>query len=157
MKRMTATLCAMGCAFAVSLSAQDSKVTTTTKTQGGDLKQVTYSGCLSPGTETRTYILNKVVPVTRTTQTATPGGSVTTTETRYALVPDGQVEVQSHVGHKVEVTGVIIPAGESRVKTETKVERDDAKDTKSSSTMKTDSPMAQFRATSIRTTGEACD
>jgi len=157
MKRIGAALCAVGCAFAVSLSAQDTKTTTTTKTEGGDLKQVTYLGCLGPGAETRTYVLNKVVPVTRTTETSTPAGSVTTSETRYALVPDGQVEVQQHVGHKVEVTGVIIPAGESKIKTETKVDRYDAKDTKSSATLKTDSPMPQFRATSIRSTGEACD
>jgi hypothetical protein len=157
MKRIAAGLCAVGCAFAVSLSAQDTKVTTTTKTDGGELKQVTYSGCLGPGAETRTYVLNKVVPVTRTTETATPDGTVTTTETRYALVPDAKVEVQQHMGHKVEVTGVIIPAGESKVKTETKVDNENAKDTKSTTTIKTDSPMAQFRATSIRSTGEACD
>ena len=49
-----------------------------TKTEGGDLKQVTYLGCLGPGAETRTYVLNKVVPVTRTTETSTPAGSAST-------------------------------------------------------------------------------
>ena len=155
MKRTIALIGAVGCALAVSLSAQDTKVTTTTKTEGG-AKVVTYAGCLGPGTETRTYMLNKVVPVTTTTETRSPAGSSTTTETRYVIVPDEKVEVQSHLGHKVEVTGILLPAGDSKVKTETKVDREDAKDTKTTTTLKTDSSIPQFKATSIKSTGEVC-
>jgi hypothetical protein len=155
MKRMSAAIAAIGCAFAISVSAQDTKVQTTIKTEGG-IKTVTYSGCVGAGTQTRTYILDKVVPVTTKTETSSPGVSTTTVETRYVLVPDEKVEVQQHLGHKVEVTGMLIPAGDSKIKTETKVDNENAKDTKTTTTVKADNSLPQFRATSIKSTGEVC-
>jgi len=155
MKRTIALMGALGFACVISLSAQDSKVTTTTKTEGG-AKMMTYAGCLGPGTETRTYMLNKVVPVTTTTETRTPSASSSTSETKYVLVPDEKVEVQSHLGQKVEVTGILLPKGESRVKTETKVDNEDAKDTNTSTTLKSDNSIPQFKVTSIKSTGETC-
>jgi hypothetical protein len=81
--------------------------------------------CVGSGTETLSFVLNKVVPVGRSTETTVgTTGSTTTTTTTYALVPDEKVEIQSHMGHKVEVTGVMIPAGDSKTTTTTKVERE---------------------------------
>jgi hypothetical protein len=141
----------------IGLSAQDTKTTTTTKTEGAKVETVTYTGCMQTGTETKSIILAKVQPVSSTTETAVGTSGVTqTTTTSYALVPAEKVELQTHVGHKVEVTGMMIPAGESKTTTETKVEREDAPDTKSKETVKSDSSLPQFRVVSVKDTNESC-
>ena len=38
--------------------------------------------------------------------------------------------MQEHVGHKVEVTGMLIPGGNTRTETTTRTDREDAPDTK---------------------------
>src|ERR1043165_7018602 len=98
MKRsFVAALFALACSVAFA-NAQDTKTTTVTKVDGKAPQAVTYTGCVQTGTETKTYILSKVVPTT----TTTVGTSGTTTTTSYTLVPDQKVELQTHVGHKVE-------------------------------------------------------
>jgi hypothetical protein len=158
MKRSIAALAvALGCSCVIGVSAQDTKTTTTTKTEGAKATTVTYTGCMQTGTETRSVVLAKVQPVSRTTETALgTSGVTTTTTTTYALVPDEKVEFQTHLGHKVEVTGLMIPAGESKTTTETKVEREDAPDTKSKETVKTNAPLPQFRVMSIKDLNESC-
>jgi hypothetical protein len=159
MKRFIAAFAVtVGCSLAL-VSAQDTKTTTVTKTEGGKAQTVTYTGCVQNGTETRSFVLNKVVPVGRSTETTvgTTGSTTTTTTTTYALVPDEKVEIQSHMGHKVEVTGVMIPAGDSKTTTTTKVEREDAPDTKTKETVKTDNAMPQFRVVSIKNLADSCE
>ena len=158
MKRSIAALAvALGCSFAIGLNAQDTKTTTTTKTEGAKATTVTYTGCMQTGTETRSVILAKVQPVGSTSETAVgTNGVTTTTTTTYALVPEEKVDLQTHVGHKVEVTGMMIPAGESKTKTETKIDREDAPDSKSKETVKTNSPMPQFHVTSVKDLNESC-
>src|SRR4029450_8390515 len=110
------------------------------------------------GTETKSVVLAKVQPVSRTTETAVgTGGVTTTTTTTYALVPEEKVEFQTHLGHKVEVTGMMIPAGESKTTTETKVEREDAPDTKSKETVKTNAPPPHLRVSAIKDLNESCE
>ena len=157
-RSIAALVVAFGCASVINVAAQDTKTTTTTKTEGAKAQSITYTGCMQSGTETRSYQLAKVVPVSRTTETTvgTTGVPTTTTTTTYALVPGEKVEFQTHVGHKVEVTGMMIPAGESKTSTETKVEREDAPDTKSKETVKTNTPVPQFRVMSIKDTNESC-
>lgn len=158
-RSIAALAVAFGCSCVIAVSAQDTKTTTTTKTEGGKVETVTYTGCMQNGTETRSIILAKVQPVGRTTETTvgTSGVTSTTTTTSYALVPDEKVEFQTHVGHKVEVTGTMIPAGESKTKTETKVERENAPDTKSKETVKTNEPLPQFRVMSVKDLNESCN
>ena len=145
-------------AGAVGLHAQDTK--TKVEVKGDDAKRVTYSGCVQTGTETRSYVLAKVVPVSQTTRTevGTSGNTTTTTTTTtYALVPGETIELQQHVGHKVEVTGVMIPAGDSKVETTTKTERENDRDTTVKETVKTEgAPMPQFRVLSIKQLAETC-
>jgi hypothetical protein len=62
------------------------------------------------------------------------------------------VELQERVGHKVEVTGVMIPAGEAKVTT--KVESEHGKDTRI--TEKTDSHIPRFRVISVRQLADSC-
>jgi len=145
---------AFGC-VALTAYAQDTTVKSTTKSSGGEVKTVTYTGCVHEGEQARTYVLDKVVPVSRTTTTDETGASSTTTT--YMLVPGERVEMQTHVGHKVEVTGMLIPAGKVTSETKTTVDREDAKDTKSSEKVSTKNPSPQFRVTSIKSLAESCN
>lgn len=154
MKRsFLAVMFALGCSVAL-VNAQDTKTTTVTKVDGNAAQTVTYTGCVQSGTETKTFILNKVVPVSRSTTVGTTGSTTTTT---YALIPDQKVELETHVGHKVEVTGMMIPAGDSKVTTTTKIDRDDAPDSKTKETVKSENAVPQFRVLSVKNLAESCD
>jgi hypothetical protein len=157
MKFVTSLAGALLCAsFAVH--AQETKTTSTTKTDEGKGQKMTYTGCVQSGPETRTFILDKVVPVTttKTTEVAGTGGTITTTSTSYILVPGEKIELESHVGHKVEVTGMLIPAGEWKTETKTKVEREGAKDTTTKETSKGQSDQPHFRVLSVKQLSEPC-
>jgi hypothetical protein len=123
-----------------------------TKVKAEHAQTTTFTGCLQTGTEAKTYILDKVVPMKTTEAVGTSGE--TSTVTKYELVPSEQVEMQEHVGHKVEVTGVLIPAGkgDAKIKTETKLpgqeERTEAKIEKG--------PVPQFRVVSIKQLADSC-
>ena len=148
-----ALTCAVGLAAA---NPQDTKIKTKTKIDADDAKTVTYTGCVQTGSETKTYVLDKIVPVTRTERTGTSG---TTTTTSYMLVPGKEtVQFTNLVGHKVEVTGMLIPAGEDvKTRTTTKIEREHAPDTKVVEKTKTEGgKMPQFRVTSIKQLSDAC-
>ena len=157
MMRIPALTCAVAVALSLSLAAQETTTKTRTKSSGGEAKAVSYTGCVGAGTETRTYVLNKVVPVTRTTETTGTTGTTSVTETSYVLVPDQTVQVQEHVGHKVQVTGMMIPGGDSKTEARTKIEREGAKDTTVKEKSKTDNAMPHFRVTSIQDLGDRCD
>ena len=156
-RSIAALAVALGFSVAIGVSAQDTKTTTVTKTDGAKEQTITYTGCVQSGTETRSFVLNKVMPVGKSTETTVgTSGATTTTTTTYALIPDEKVEMQTHVGHKVEVTGVMIPAGDSKTTTTTKIEREDAPDTKTKETVKTDNAVPQFRVTSIKNLADSC-
>src|SRR4029079_16221324 len=158
MKRIFAA--AIVFAFAGSaalLNAQDTKTTTVTKVDGNAAQMVRYTGCVQTGTETKSFILSKVVPMSRSETTVGTSGTTTTTTTTYALVPDQKVELQTHVGHKVEVTGMLVPAGDSKTTTTTKVERDDAPDSKTKETVKSDNAMPQFKVVSVKNLADSCE
>ena len=158
MRFATSVTVALSLAFAAAMHAQESTVKSTTKTKGDDVKAVTYTGCLQAGTESRSFILDKVVPVSQTTRTEATGtsGVTRTTTTTYALVPAEQrVEFQPMVGHKVEVTGVLI-SGDTKTETKTKVEREGEKDVTSKDKMKTENAIPQLRVTSIKHLADSC-
>jgi hypothetical protein len=109
--------------------AQDVKSTTEIKADNG--KSVVYTGCLVTAVETMTFVLDHAVPVKETeTQTVVGASGLpeTTTKTtlKYALVPGEKVDLQKSIGHTVQVTAVLIPAGDDQTKiestTKTKVE-----------------------------------
>ena len=142
-------------ATALAANAQETTTKSKTKSSGGEAQTVTYTGCVQTGTEAKTYVLDKVVPVTRTTTTDLRTGESSST-TSYALVGE-RVEVQSHVGHKVEVTGMMVPGGNIKSETTTKTDREDAKDTKSRTRTETKNAMPQFQVTSIKDLSERCE
>ena len=51
----------------------------------------------------------------------------------------------------------MIPAGDSKTTTTTKVEREDAPDSKTKETVKSDNALPQFRVTSIKKVADSCD
>jgi hypothetical protein len=120
--RRILTMTAVAAGFAAMLGVQAAAQTqeTKTKVKAEDAKTVNFTGCLQTGTETKTYMLQQAVPV-RTTETVGTSGEVSTS-TEYELLPSETVQMQEHVGHKVEVTGVLVPAGkgDAKIKTETK-------------------------------------
>ena len=123
-----------------------------TKVQAEHAKPMTFTGCLQTGTEAKSYILDKVVQ-TKTTEVVGTSGE-TPTVTKYDLVPSEQVQLEEHVGHKVEVTGVLVPPGkgEAKIKTESKLpgqeEKTEAKIEKGAT--------PQFRVISIKQLADSC-
>ena len=139
MRRMlTTAVVVFGCMS--MLQAQSQTTESKTKIKTDDAKTMTFSGCVQTGTETRTYIL----------QTGT-GGTLTTTS--YALVPE-KVEMQEHVGHKVEVTGVVIPAGKGDAKIETKTKTGSTEEKTKTEIDK--GPIPQLRVISVKTLADRC-
>jgi len=153
----TITGFAMALACAVALHAQDSNTKSKVEVKG-DAKTVKYTGCVATGTQTRSYVLSNVLPVGSTTSTevGTAGTTTTTTTTTYALVPAEKVELQEHVGHKVEVTGVMIPAGDSKIETKTKIDNEHGPDTTIKEKTKNDDAMPQFRVISVKNVSDHC-
>ena len=149
MRFVTSFAAALVCAT-IAVNAQETTVKT--KTEGDKARMVTYTGCVGAGTETRTYVLDKVVPVTTTKEVAGTGGTVAVTSTSYILVPGEKVTLQQYVGHKVEVTGMLVPEGDS--KTKTKIERDNAPDTKITTKVENDKP--RFQVMSVKQLAEPC-
>ena len=114
---------------AAGVRAQDVK--SETKIKSDDAKTVVYAGCLQTGESTTTYMLDNAVPVKETKTQTTVGASglpetTTTTTTKYVLVPGERVDLKTNIGHKVQVTAILIPAGDDKSKittqTKTKVE-----------------------------------
>ena len=145
----------LGVTFAGAAVAQDSTIKTKTKVEGDDAQTVTYTGCVRTGTQTQSYVLNNVVPVSKSTEvSANAAGMPTeTTSTTYALVPGDTVQITEYVGHKVEVTGMLVLKGEMKTETETKVGDDTTKHEK----IETESDAPQFRVISIRNLAERCE
>jgi hypothetical protein len=164
MKRLILAL-AFAATGAALLAAQDVKSETKIKTDD-DAKPVMFTGCLQTGTTSASYILENAVPLKQETKTETqvnaagvPQSSTTSTNTTYALVPQGSVEFQQNVGHKVEVTAMMVPAGNdtAELKTQTKTEIEGAPDRKVESKEKVEQGAhPQLRVVSIKHLADRC-
>jgi len=122
--RNLAVAMTLATAAVVGVRAQDIKTETHIKADDG--KPVVYTGCVGAAEGTQSsFILEDAVPVreTRTQSTVDEAGlprTTTITTTKYVLVPSEKVDLRQTVGRKVEVTAVLIPAGDDRAKIETK-------------------------------------
>ena len=145
------------CAFGPAANAQEqSKQKTKIK---GSEQTVSYTGCVATGAQTTTYLLNNSVPVTKTVEQKGATGTVTTTTKSYVLVPGSDtITFTNLVGHKVQVTGIMVPAGkETKVESKTKIEREGAPDIKIQERKKTDeSAIPQFRVLSVKELPDPC-
>ena len=148
MKRLAIFTLALGCASLVH--AQSDKVKTTVKTD--DAHIVTYSGCVQSGTQARSYVLDHVAPIRKTTEFNADGS--TTTTTTYALVSDGTVQFEPQIGHKVEVQGVLISPGHGDAEIKSKTEVNGKEERTKTKVDKTGYP--QLRVVSMKSLGEAC-
>ena len=156
MRLISSVTIALSVAFAAAMQAQEVK--STTKISGDNVKPVSFTGCLQTGTQASSYVLDKVVPIGQTTKTeatGTAGEIAKTTTTTYALVPGERVEFQKMVGHKVEVTGVLI-SGDTKTETKTKIDREGEKDITVKDKSKTDNAQPQLRVTSIKHLADTC-
>jgi hypothetical protein len=67
MRFVSSVTVALTVAFTAAMYAQEVK--STTKITGDNVKPVSFTGCLQTGTQTSSYVLDKVVPVGQTTKT----------------------------------------------------------------------------------------
>ena len=129
MRFIGATTLALACAFGLAAQAQETTTKTETKVKADEAKTVTFSGCVKPGSDAKAFILEKAVPIRKTTTeeaTGTSGVVTTTTSTTYALVPGESVELTGDVGHKVEVTGTVDDGkmGKDKMMSKDKMDKD---------------------------------
>ena len=161
--RRVITACAVALCFAAaSASAQDdATIKSKTKIKADDGKVVTATGCLM--NEGPSFTLAHATPVT-VEKRVTVGTSGTVVS--YTVVPRDGVDLTSHVGQMVEVTGVMIPASKDndnktkiKVENKTKADIDDAPDSKAKSKAKIEVPQAavpQLAVTSVKMVGQTC-
>jgi hypothetical protein len=124
MKRTASGVCvAAAFAFAVTAGAQEPTSTTkqTTSTTKSESKTITVTGCIQQGATASSYTLTNVTPDTSastpsasTGATGTTGSSATPPSSEmskhdnvkeWTLVPGASVDLSTHVGHKVTITG----------------------------------------------------
>ena len=148
---LTGTFAALGCASLLAAYPAAQTTETKTKVTAEHAKPISYTGCVQTGTQTRTYVLQNVIPVSKTETTGTAGTMTTTT---YALLPETTVQLQEHVGHKVEVTGVLIPAGKGEAKVETKTKTEGSEEKTKAEFDK--GPMPQLKVISVKPLAESC-
>jgi hypothetical protein len=161
--RRVITACAVAlCLAAATANAQDdATIKSKTKIKADDGKVVTATGCLM--NEGAAFTLAHATPVTveKSVSVGTTGTVVS-----YTVIPRGGVDLTSHVGQMVEVTGVRIPASTDnddktkiKVQDKTKADIDDAPDAKAKSTTKIEVPQAavpQLAVTSVKMVGQTC-
>jgi len=176
-------------AISATAAAQDKKVTSETKVSGDDAKTVVMRGCLQQTAAGNGFLLlggvaaagndlkskstvkTEVDNGKRTVEgksktkidddhaLATSGGTTT-----YAVTPRSGVELASHAGQEVELTGALIEAGkgkaEVKLKDDKKIDRKDAPDSKVQNTSKAEvarGPLPQLMAVSVKPLGRACE
>jgi hypothetical protein len=147
---LTTVIAALACAPMLDgVSRAQTSEKTKIKAEHG--KTIRYTGCVGTGTETRTFMLENVVPVS-TTETAGTSGVVSTTT--FALIPTGKVEIEQHVGHKVEVSGILVPAGKGDTKFKTRTKANGTNEETKGEIER--GPMPQLKVLSIRPLAERC-
>jgi hypothetical protein len=150
---LTALLLAVSCASIpiVTAGAQTEQTESKTRVKAEHGKIVKYTGCVRSGSETRTFVLQNVVPVAQTETTGTSGTMTTTT---YMLLPGKTVELQEQVGHKVEVSGVLVPPGKGETRYETKTKTETGQETTKGEVAQ--GPLPQLKVLSVRSLADSC-
>ena len=125
--------CALALCVAASAGAQDAKIKTETKVKADNGKVVTMTGCLmNNGTG---FILSDVDDHGKSDKQKSKETVGTSGVSPYALMPRDGIELGSHIGQKVEVTGVMVRAASKhddddkiQITEKTKVEVEDGPD-----------------------------
>jgi hypothetical protein len=174
-------------AIAGVASAQDTKTRSRTEIKGDDAKIVSMTGCLRQDPLTSAYVLqgsttasgdkittNSTVKtdvdhdkttVRGKSQTKADGGAVATggALATYMLVPGDNIDLASHVGQQVQVSAIVVKAGHGTadvtVRDKTKVDPDNAPDSKSQSKTKLELPRSTagaYTVMSVSSLGGTC-
>jgi len=159
MTRFLATTLALGCAGVIATHAQEA-IKSKAVVKGGKGRTVTYTGCLLSGTDGQAFVLENAIPMARQTttrQTTGTAGTTTTTTTTYSLVPDATVQLQPQVGHKVEVTALLMPSGKTKTKTKTTITNQHAPDTTIEERSQGKSATPQLRVLALKHLADSCN
>ena len=78
-----------------------------------------------------------------------------TTTTTYALVPESKVVLEKEVGHKVEVSGVLAPAGKGDTKFKSRTKTGGTEEKTKGEVER--GPLPQLKVLSIRQLAERCN
>ena len=74
--------------------------------QAGPSKSTTLTGCLEKGSEPDSYMLHNASM--RQLGSSESPNKMARSVTSYKLIPDRNVDLKDHIGHKVEVTGSLM-------------------------------------------------
>lgn len=85
--------------------------------RAGAQEEMKFTGCLQKGGQPDTYVLNNASPAEMEQRSdessmdrSQPGdmpSGLARTEMSYSLIPEGNVNLQRHIGKKVEITGTM--------------------------------------------------
>lgn len=161
--RQVLSSCVLALAATTLVAAQDTTIKSETRIKADDAKVMTLSGCLTGGPST--FTLTNATPVEADKPSDRPIGTSGTSHA-YLLSPREGVTFAPHVGQKVEVSGVIVPAAKGGDKTarvevreRTEVQRDGSPDSKSETTTKTTiarGATEQFAVEAIKLVSPVC-
>jgi hypothetical protein len=168
MRRVLATSLFALVAAATAVAAQDTTIKSETKIKADDAKVMTITGCVSGGPTD--FVLTNVtasqIPAKGDNDKDKKAVATSGVVESYALVPREGVALAPHVGHRVELVGVVVDAkskgdddAKIQIRERSKVERENAPDSKAETTTKakiarTDSP--QFAITSLKMVSPIC-
>ncbi len=188
MRRLIPT-CALAVALAATAHAQDSTSTTRTQVKADDAKAITATGCLVSGLAPGSFALRggvtargeKVTSTSRVKTDVDKDETKVTSETRtkahgdhdrvgpgtvvlFDLSPRAGVDLASQVGQQVEVTAVMLDRGKGdadvTITEETRVDREDAPDSKVKSETKVNLPRGdggpRLNVLSVKPLGKGC-
>ena len=158
--------CVVALCAASAVHAQDTTIKSETRIKTDDAKVLTVSGCLGGGPTN--FTLSNVVAAAAPSDKKDDRKTVGTSGLleAYALMPQAGVALAPHVGHRVELTGVVVPPatkGDDDAKIEvterTQVQRENAPDSKTETTTKARiarGPEAQFAVASLKMVSPVC-
>ena len=184
--RRTALVAVVAATLSAPAMAQDSKVKSRTDIKADDAKVMSMVGCLRHEPVSNSYLLVGTVTaagddLTTKTKIKTDVDDEKTkveakSETKgndavhaadavstYLLLATPKIDLAPHVGQQVRIAALQVEKGhgdaEVKIKDETKVDRDNARDSKSTSTTKLElprSPNSAYTVVSVTGLGKAC-
>ena len=181
-------VCLVTAALAAPVLAQDATTRTRTEVKADDAKAVFMRGCLTQNTLNGRFELSGATVqtgddlVTKSKVETDVDRDKTTVEGKatakvddaktvgtagiaaiYEVTPRQGVNLATHVGHQVVISGVVVEAGRGdadvTVKEQVKTDADNARDTEASSKTKLEiekGPLPQFAAVSVNPVGTSC-
>jgi hypothetical protein len=178
---------ALAVAFPAAAGAQDSTVKTRTNIKADDARVMSMTGCLRQDIASGVYALDGIIAssgkelqtdskvktdvdkdkttVRGKTETKAHDGAVATggSTSTFLLVPGNNVDLASHVGERVQISAITVQPGHGdadvKIREKTKVDPDNAPDTKANSKTKLElprSPAGQYTVMSMTSTGRRC-